>query len=81
MHSPEKTLSNEGKKSSDEILQSPTDFENTKVEQTKTKSKRLVKKQSKESVANKSVDEEQLKDKSEIKPPESGNVRLLHLSP
>ena len=43
MPSPEKTLSNEGKQSSDEILQSPTDFENTKVEQTKTKSKKLVK--------------------------------------
>ena len=81
MKSSEKTSSKLDKQSSDEILQGRKDLEDSKIAQTKTKTNKLVKKESKDSVAMELVDEEHMKDKTQIKPEESENVRLLYILP
>ena len=81
MKSSEKSSSKLDKQSSDEILQGRKDLEDSKIAQTKTKTNKLVKKESKDSVAMELVDEEHMKDKTQTEPEESENVRLLYILP
>ena len=81
MKSSEKTSSKLDKQSSDEILQGRKDLEDSNIAQTKTKTKKVVKKESKDSVAMELVDEEHMKDKTQTEPEESENVRLLYILP
>ena len=81
MKSSEKSSSKLDKQSSDEILQGRKDLEDSNIAQTKTKTKKVVKKESKDSVAMELVDEEHMKDKTQTEPEESENVRLLYILP